>query len=235
MKRIREPELMIDPDQAKAYAESDFSISDKMMVSTLVDFVKKSGGNINASSVILDLGCGPGNITERIASHWPNATVTGIDDSFEMLKVARKRKILDKKLSKLEGFSYIKTNISAIGRGASMFFESADLVVSNSLMHHIHDFSDFLRALKSVSKKGALHFHRDLRRPSTKQEALAIQKKYIPDASPLMMRDFMASLNAAYTAKEIKNKLEHSVFKNFEVLEIDDRYVDVFGIIPISC
>ena len=34
---------------------------------------------------IVDLGCGPGNLTKVVAEHWPTAQVTGVDNSDEML------------------------------------------------------------------------------------------------------------------------------------------------------
>ena len=39
--------------------------------------------------VIYDLGCGPGNVTMRLADRWPDARITGIDSSPEMLQRAR--------------------------------------------------------------------------------------------------------------------------------------------------
>ena len=32
---------------------------------------------------VVDLGCGPGNLTAALAQRWPGATVTGIDNSPE--------------------------------------------------------------------------------------------------------------------------------------------------------
>lgn len=37
---------------------------------------------------IIDLGCGPGNVTRLLKMRWPEAQVTGIDHSAEMLQVA---------------------------------------------------------------------------------------------------------------------------------------------------
>jgi trans-aconitate 2-methyltransferase len=42
-----------------------------------------------AAERVLDLGCGPGNSTELLVRRWPNARVTGVDNSPEMLKAAR--------------------------------------------------------------------------------------------------------------------------------------------------
>ncbi|MDF3291643.1 methyltransferase domain-containing protein [Streptomyces silvisoli] len=39
--------------------------------------------------VVLDLGCGPGNSTAVVREHWPQATITGVDSSAEMLHTAR--------------------------------------------------------------------------------------------------------------------------------------------------
>ena len=39
----------------------------------------------------IDLGCGPGNSTEVLAAAFPDASVTGIDSSSDMIAAARKR------------------------------------------------------------------------------------------------------------------------------------------------
>lgn len=38
---------------------------------------------------VADLGCGPGNLTAALARRWPGATVTGVDNSSEMIAAAR--------------------------------------------------------------------------------------------------------------------------------------------------
>ena len=38
---------------------------------------------------VVDLGCGPGELTATLAARWPDATVTGIDSSPEMIARAR--------------------------------------------------------------------------------------------------------------------------------------------------
>ncbi len=43
---------------------------------------------------VVDLGCGPGDLTEALARRWPGATVRGIDASADMVDAARRRPAL---------------------------------------------------------------------------------------------------------------------------------------------
>ncbi len=46
---------------------------------------------LDSPETVLDLGCGPGNITMALKGRWPNAAFTGVDSSSEMLERAREQ------------------------------------------------------------------------------------------------------------------------------------------------
>ncbi len=66
---------------------------------------------------VVDLGCGPGNLTALLAARWPEAHVLGVDSSAEMIEAAR---------AELAG-----TGGAAAGRGAAdgarLAFARADI------------------------------------------------------------------------------------------------------------
>ena len=54
-----------------------------------IDLITRIGAT--APRTVVDLGCGPGNLTELLADRWPDAEVTGLDSSPAMIEKARSR------------------------------------------------------------------------------------------------------------------------------------------------
>lgn len=64
-----------DPDRYLAYADERGR--------PFVDLLQRVGAT--APEQVVDLGCGPGNLTRLLAERWPGATVTGVDSSPAMV------------------------------------------------------------------------------------------------------------------------------------------------------
>ncbi len=225
MKRTPEPELMEIPSQVRAYADADFSRSDSMVVRSLEKYLKKIGRTLNKSDLIFDIACGPGNISERISRNWPFVKVLGIDGSKEMLEEA------EKKLAKniMNNLTYELVEINSIATGERNFQLKADVLVSNSALHHFHDPYKFWDALKKLGKSECIHIHRDLIRPTSIEKAFEIKEKHLSNSPEILKKDFYASLKASFTVDEVIQQLSNAGLSQLEVFQVDELYFEIIG------
>ncbi len=230
MKRVLEPEFMDDPIQVKAYSDADFTSSDNLFVQDLKKHLDSLKKPITKASVILDLGCGPGNITEKVSQQWPEAIVIGIDGSKAMIDEAMRRKLQLPSNSSLKNLHYCCTDIASFAQKVMPFSFGFDVIISNSLMHHLPEINILWEAIPKLALPGALHFHRDLRRPISRAQSVNLQKKYLPKAPSVLVNDYLASLNASFSVIEIKNQLISLGVDFLHVYEKGDRYLEVVGI-----
>ena len=85
MERVPEPELMEKKEQVISYDEADFSEGEVNLINQINQYLLKKNISLGKKDLIVDLGCGPGNISEKLAIKWPNTEVVGIDGSKEMI------------------------------------------------------------------------------------------------------------------------------------------------------
>jgi ubiquinone/menaquinone biosynthesis C-methylase UbiE len=219
MKRVPEPELMDDPEQALAYCRADFEEPHSKFIKLLVGF-RSQVGHIDT---ILDMGCGTGDITFRVGRAFPDSVIDAIDGSAAMLDYAKEGL---KKSPELEGrVHFIHGMIQEFAPG-----KSYDLIVSNSLLHHLSDPAHFWRAAKRLSASGTGVFIMDLLRPGTAGEARRLVETYSPDEPEILKRDFYNSLLAAFEIGEVKQQLEEAGLGGFETARASDRHLIVYGI-----
>lgn len=176
---------------------------------------------------ILDLGCGPGNISFRLARACPHATVLGLDGSEPMLAIAMERlraePALEGRLSFRSGrLPLASAELEALGGGF-------DLLVSNSLLHHLADPQALWGTLAGLAAPGAWLVLRDLRRPDSPAAVAELVERHAASASPQLQHDFEASLRAAFRLEEVGEQLRVGGLSALRLAERDDRYLDVWG------
>ena len=196
-----------------------------MVVKSLENYLKKVGRTLNQSYLILDMACGPGNIAERIAKNWPFVNVVGIDGSKEMLNEAGNN------LSEnpMKNLSYELIEINSLATGELIFPFKADVLVSNSALHHFHDPYCFWGALKKLGKTKCIHIHRDLIRPTSIEKAFEIKEKHLSNSPEILKNDFYASLKASFTVDEVNQQLIDAGLSQLEVFQVDELYFEIIG------
>jgi 2-polyprenyl-3-methyl-5-hydroxy-6-metoxy-1,4-benzoquinol methylase len=105
----------------------------------------------------------------------------------------------------------------------------ADLIVSNSLLHHLHDPQQLWSSLIPLASPHCLVLHRDLRRPDSEASIDRLCQCHVADAPLVLQRDYRASLHASFTLEEVKAQLLHAGLGHLQVAAIEDRYLEVSG------
>ncbi|MEO1767351.1 class I SAM-dependent methyltransferase [Thiobacter aerophilum] len=215
MQRVPEPELMEDPKQARAYAEADFAEPHQAFVEHFrLRFPNFHGGRV------LDLGCGPADVTVRFARAFPHTRITAVDGSAAMLELARQRLAAEALTARIE-LVHLRLPAPLAGR--------YDAVISNSLLHHLADPSVLWKTLRATARPGACVLVMDLMRPDCIEEAERLVACYAADAPAVLRRDFFNSLLAAYQPREVADQLAKAGLAHFQVEPVSDRHWLAWG------
>jgi trans-aconitate methyltransferase len=219
MERILEPELMENDDQACAYAEADFKEPHSNFIKSFQDMF----GHRSVSGYVLDLGCGPGDITMRFARAFPDCIVHGIDGSEAMLCYGRKI------LAKAEDIRDRVQLLEGLLPGAVLPRRKYDIIISNSLLHHLGNPQVLWDAVKHYAEQGAPVFIMDLTRPATQEEARLLIEAYAREEPQILKHDFYFSLLAAFEVNEIAKQLNQAGLSYLSIKIVSDRHVVMAG------
>ena len=218
MDRVLEPELMDDPEQARAYARADFAGENQWFVDRFREYFPDF-----TEGRVLDLGCGPADIPLRFVKLYPACRVIGVDASAPMIQLgeqAVKQAGLAARITlRCERFEEIA--------GANI----AEAAISNSLLHHVPNPLQFWHKLRQLVKPGSPVLVMDLLRPESPEEAWAIVDRYAVGEPEILQRDFYNSLLAAFTEDEVTSQLARMNLTRLLIDVPDDRHWVVGGII----
>src|SRR5580700_5201150 len=196
--RILEPEVMDSESEAVDYNTMDHSQVNRAFVDDLLAALpQKQDGSRTEPWQILDVGTGTALIPIELCRRPGRWHVTAADLAQSMLNVAA-------------------LNIAAAGLGAKIRPQRLDakelpfgdghfdVVMTNSILHHIPDPRDCFGEMVRVVAPGGLLFARDLLRPESKSELDRLVDLYAGDANASQREMFGASLHAALTLAEVR-------------------------------
>lgn len=210
MERVLEPEVMDTWSEAVEYDAMDFTA-----VNTAFAEHSLTLGKPNAK--VLDAGTGTARIPILIAQQRSDWQITAIDLSENMLKIGQQ-------------------NINQAGLQTQIKLERVDakqlpyedhqfdLVISNSIIHHLSNPIPFLKELKRVLKPQGGIFLRDLLRPVDQATRDNLVEQYAGDCNDHQKQLFRDSLHAAFTLEEIKEMIAGVGLEGLNIYPSSDRH-----------
>ena len=211
---------MLGAEQARAYAGADFEEAHARAAALF----RSAFPELRGPAVLLDLGCGAGDISVRLACAFPDCRVHALDGSAAMLRCARER--LGGEPADLAGRI---TLVEGVIPGAALPRSAYDAVFSNATLHHFHDPSQFWAGVARWATPGAPVGVVDVRRANSPADARRIVAEHSGEEPDLLQRDFFHSLCAAFTVEEVHAQLAEAGLAGLTVLPLGEYHLQVLG------
>ncbi len=212
MPRVPEPEVMDDAGEVEAYSSAAAQAHLNAIDDTLVEHALQLLAGRERGRA-LDIGTGPGQIVIKLARRLTRWKFVGVDRSPGMIAQARE-------------------NLAAAGGGLAGRVEfqmadgnllpfpdqSFDLVLCNSVLHHLAEPEKLLCEMARLVSPGGAILLRDLRRPGRLVLPLHVRwhgRHY----SGVMRQLYRDSVHSAYTVAELKRMLDSARLSGARVFE----------------
>lgn len=230
--RVLEPEVMDTAEEAADYDAMDHAEVNRMFVDDLLAVVRGSQSTPAALekpgcwSTVLDVGTGTALIPIELCQRGEfSGTVVGIDLAEEMLKVAR-RNVTEAGLAD-------RVRVELVDAKSLPFEDrSFEVVISNSIVHHIPEPVAAMTEMLRVLQPGGLLFVRDLSRPESGAEVENLVQTYAGGESRHAQQLFRQSLHAALTLEEMQEIAVSLNLPGNSVGATSDRHWTLVGVGP---
>lgn len=214
LERILEPEVMDSAEEAADYDAMDHSEVNWRFVADLLEAISdRAAGMLD----VLDLGTGTALIPIELCKKFPDCRVMAADAAVSMLELARYNIEVN---GMTERIQLAHIDAKKLPFPDAMF----DVVMSNSIVHHIPEPMHVLREAIRVAKPGGLLFFRDLLRPQTEEQLQQLVASYTRGANEHQQRMFAESLHAALSLEEIRRLVASLGFAADGVQQNSDRH-----------
>jgi ubiquinone/menaquinone biosynthesis C-methylase UbiE len=218
--RIPEPEVMDDSGEVEAYSSAAAQAHLDAIDNTLIDHALRLVRGCEQGRG-LDIGTGPGQIVIKLARRLTRWSFVSVDRSPGMIVQARANLA-----AAANGIPERVAFELADGNRLPFRDESFDLVMCNSVLHHLAEPEKLLSEIaRLVNSNGAILL-RDLRRPNRLAYPLHVcwhGRNY----SGEMLRLYRDSVRAAYTVPELHRLLESSGITGARVFEHHSTHIGV--------
>jgi ubiquinone/menaquinone biosynthesis C-methylase UbiE len=191
MERMLEPEVMDTWEEAIDYDTMDFTNVNTAFAAEAIALGPKK------QALVLDAGTGTGRIPVLICEMTPQWQIVAIDLAANMLKIASER-IKQAKLQ--QQISCELVDAKKLPYADGIF----DMVISNSLVHHLPEPRSFFQEIKRVTKPHSGILIRDLIRPENEVTMNALVANIGSEYNSHQQKLFRDSLQAALTIDEVK-------------------------------
>jgi ubiquinone/menaquinone biosynthesis C-methylase UbiE len=210
--RVLEPEVMDTPEEA-----ADYDAMDHVQVNRLfVDDLLSALGSAPQNGSVLDVGTGTALIPIELARRGFAGAITGVDLAHEMLVLGRR----NIKQAQLTNILLERVDAKQLPYADGAF----DVVMSNSIVHHIPQPDQSFVEMRRVLAPGGLLFVRDLLRPASHEEVERLVACYAGGESPSQQQLFRQSLHAALTLEELASLLEGIHVDTGGLAQTSDRH-----------
>jgi ubiquinone/menaquinone biosynthesis C-methylase UbiE len=210
--RVLEPEVMDTAEEAADYDAMDHEAVNRRFCDDLLALAP-------APRLVLDVGTGTALIPIVLCGK-STCRVVATDLAAHMLVLA-KRNVLAAGFG--ERIELLKVDAKG-GEGGLFSHQTFDVVMSNSIVHHIPEprlaFEDMLRRVAP----GGLLFVRDLERPKNEAAVSHLVSTYAANDTPRQRGLFEASLRAALTLDEVVSRVEPLGIPASAVARTSDRH-----------
>jgi ubiquinone/menaquinone biosynthesis C-methylase UbiE len=194
MNRILEPEIMDTWLEATAYDAMDFESVNTAFATDAID--------LDPHAIkVLDVGTGTARIPILMCQQRPQYLITGIDLAQSMLIIGQ-RNVEEAGLNQ-------RIRLERVDSKRMPYPDlEFDMLVSNSLVHHLPDPLSFFQEVKRLVRPGGALLIRDLIRPENDTIVNSLVAKIGEGYDAHQQQLFRDSLNAALTLTEVHELID---------------------------
>lgn len=189
IQRVLEPEVMDTADEAAEYDAMAHEEVNRRFCQDLLAIEP-------SPRRVVDVGTGTARIPLELCRLNAGCVVTATDLADHMLAVAERN-------VRAAGMSERITLTRADAKGSVLPRQGFDVVMSNSIVHHIPTPSTLFAELMGLVAPGGLLFVRDLERPESEEKLAHLVATYAANDTPKQRGLFADSLRAALTLDEV--------------------------------